>query len=527
MLLTPDKPGTYFGLRQPRRLYLPFLLYCIAVGAVHVPKVNIILALLCIKDKQEVHFGHVGSDDICDTPTVHAEMGRFLASANVISGVLCAFSSPILGMLSDRYGRKPLIAFSALGMLSGDTISLLAAWFPATISVYWILLEFVIGGLTGAFFTTVALVQSYAADCSSEENRAKVFSTLHACMYLGLAIGPAAGALLVDTIGHGNMLLAFYAAGACHLTFICYILFGIPESSPAALRARAGVPSSTDTEKFTTKLWERLHWRNLVNFLSVFWPAAGPRSSSTRSSLLTLAAVDALAFGTQMGLPPLLILFSESQFGWKNLETNLLLSLSNVIRAIILAILLPLAMKLIKSRYASLRNTSGIRLINSSAVCIGIVFDLLGYVGFGISYKSPLFIASSTIIATGALVSPVAQSSMTTYVRPDKIGQLFGAIGFLHSLARASMPSLMQVTYSLTIENSPHLPFWGLAFLFAMVLLASLHVRKESSKALTAGDNVETDVDYAELQNLDNEAHEESGENVRFLGPDLHHTISH
>src|SRR6201996_3108026 len=212
---------------------LPFFIYCLAVGAVAVPKINVILALMCIKsrpgDRQRT-WKSISGDEICTDPIVYAKMGRFVGSGNLLSGVLCAISSPLLGAWSDRYGRKPFLAFSALGMLSGDFVTVVAAWFPDTIPVYWLLLEFVIGGLTGAFLTTVALIQSYITDVTPAEKRGKIFSLLHAYLYLGLALGPAAGAFLVRNIGKGDMLSVFYVAGACHALFILYILVGIPES---------------------------------------------------------------------------------------------------------------------------------------------------------------------------------------------------------------------------------------------------------------------------------------------------------
>lgn len=106
---------------QPTRLLLPFLLYCTAMGAVAVPKVNIILAVMCAQYGDEsdaiIASRRLTNDQICNSASIHARMGRFMMWANIISGVGCAFSSPRLGSLSDRYGRKPLLAFSALGLV--------------------------------------------------------------------------------------------------------------------------------------------------------------------------------------------------------------------------------------------------------------------------------------------------------------------------------------------------------------------------------------------------------------------------
>lgn len=283
------------------------------------PKINVILALLCIRHKQNATKpGRIGPDDICADPGVHAEMGHFIAICNLVSGCLCAISGPQLGRWSDRYGRKPFIAVSALGMFSGDVVSVIVAWLPGKISVYWILLEFVVGGLTGAFLTTVALLQSYATDITPPEQRASVFSVLHACMYLGLGLGPAAGALFVRTIGKGNMLSIFYVAGACHAIFIRYVLIGIPESLPTSSNRQVPTsPSITSTQKSRSRaLLSRCH-----NPLSVL--GSSRTYSEARNALPLLAAIDALSFGVQIGLPPLLVIFSEYQLQWKNFEASL------------------------------------------------------------------------------------------------------------------------------------------------------------------------------------------------------------
>ena len=112
------------------------------MGAVAVPKLNIILALMCVQYGERAAPQGIGNDQLCDAPAIHARMARFMMFANLISGIGCAISSPKIGRLSDRYGRKPLLAFTALGLLFGDVISMIAGLFPNSVPVYWVLLEF-------------------------------------------------------------------------------------------------------------------------------------------------------------------------------------------------------------------------------------------------------------------------------------------------------------------------------------------------------------------------------------------------
>ena len=475
---------------------LPFLLYCLAVGAVAVPKINIILALMCVRDQPNRRSRSINSDDICSRPAIHAEMGRFVTYANLTSGILCVFSSPRLGALSDRYGRKPLIAFSAVGMLMGDVISVTAATFPQRISVYWILLEFVIGGLTGAFVATVAFVQAYATDSSPLEERSKVFSQLHACMYVGMGLGPAVGAFLVRTLGQGNMLWVFYAAGLFHLLFICYVLLALPESLPAVQNAKTAKDPANATSvlchgnpTYTARLRRILGSCNILVPLGVFGPSSATNvSGRSRSSLPTLAAIDALVFGVQVGLPQLLILFSEYQLQWRNLETNLFFSITNIVRAIALVVLLPQALKMAatwSSRGTAtsddllLRDddASKARRVDIMAIRGTLFLDILGNLGFAISRTPTLFILSGIVAATGSPASPVILSCMTTYIGPERVGELFGAIGLLHALARVLIPPVMQIGYSVTLISTPHALFWGISALFGVAFMATLRVK--------------------------------------------------
>jgi len=465
---------------------LPFLIYCLAVGAGAVPKINVILALLCIKAKA-TNIGltqrSISSDDICVDPAVHSEMGRFVGYGNLISGILCAISSPRIGRWSDRYGRKPFIAFSAIGMLSGDAISLLAAWFPRRISVYWILLEFVIGGLTGAFLTTVALIQAYATDISPLETRASVFSMLHACMYLGLALGPAAGAFFVHNVGRGDIVSIFYVAGACHALFILYVLVAIPESLPKPFNLPA--PTLSANKRPSKPKIGGVYNIFCLDVLSILG-SSQDTSAKSRYNLPILAAIDALSFGVQVGLAPLLVLFSEYQFHWKTYEASLLLSATNITRATILALLLPAAIAIMSSSSYAARSSPATSnptplhpnpfRLNIVIIRVCLLLVLLANLGLAFSKHALPFIIFGMLSATGAPVSALAQSSMTNNVSAERVGELFGIISLFHAVSRAVVPALMYFLYSLTLKNAPAALFWAVSVVFGVAFLGALRV---------------------------------------------------
>ncbi|KXL42004.1 MAG: hypothetical protein FE78DRAFT_173955 [Acidomyces sp. 'richmondensis'] len=483
---------------SPTRLLLPFLLYCTAMGAVAVPKVNIILAVMCAQYGDEsdaiIASRRLTNDQICNSASIHARMGRFMMWANIISGVGCAFSSPRLGSLSDRYGRKPLLAFSALGLLFGDVISIIAGWFPRRLPVYWILLEFGIGGLTGSFVSSMAIIQSYAADCTKGDARVSNFSRLHACMYLGVALGPAAGGAFIQVVGKGDLLSVLYAAGVCHAAFIAFVLFGVEESLPRAKRASENWKSMrgpsqsdmvTETSKskvILTKLRFGVEKCNLFRPLAMLRPTLEYSSKPARKFLPLLASIDGIAFGVNLGLTSVLILYAEHQYGWRTMSASLFISITNATRAAILACILPMGFRLAKQKARETdfmvpsREKTNIQ-HNLLAIRIALFFDLVSQLGFVMANHTAFFTVSGMIAAAGAPASPIMQSLMTNYVAPEKTGELLGAISLCHALARSVIPASLQLIYSLTVANAPRSIFCVLSVIFACTFIVSLTIR--------------------------------------------------
>lgn len=102
------------------------------------------------------------------------------------------------------------MACSSFGLLASEITTILAAKYPHLFSVNIILIGAVIDGLSGSFLLGMALSYSYAADCTSPARRAMAFGYFQGCLFLGIAIGPALGGMLIEMTG--NVLTVFYAA---------------------------------------------------------------------------------------------------------------------------------------------------------------------------------------------------------------------------------------------------------------------------------------------------------------------------
>jgi MFS family permease len=138
----------------------PFLLYTTAFGGIIVPKLNLIVDLICQEyyasapSNQDPISGPVdpGNEyDRCQNSAISSRASLFLLYASLIAGILSAITSPKLGALSDRYGRKKLLVLTTSGVLAGEILTILAAKYPEKVGVDWILVGYAIDGLCGSF----------------------------------------------------------------------------------------------------------------------------------------------------------------------------------------------------------------------------------------------------------------------------------------------------------------------------------------------------------------------------------------
>jgi MFS family permease len=391
--------------------------------------------------------------------------------ANLISGTLCAFSSPRLGALSDRYGRRLILAVTALGMLLGDIITITAASFPDSISVYWILVEFGFGGLAGAFIATMAVIQSYAADCSPPARRSVVFGYLHGCMFLGIAVGPLLGGLIIKATG--NIMTIFYVAFVCHLGFIVFITSFVPESLAWERQIAARERHRAELLKHPRRPWTTVtNLANIFKPLSILSPPRDQTSDITRTNLVLLAAVDTVVFGVTLGSASIVVMYSEFMFKWGNFQSSLFVSIANTFRVGMLVFVLPLVFRIFAHRLNRPSHGTAARGGNSdkfdiSVIRAAVLFDVLGYIGYAIVPNGNLFILSGVIASVGGIASPTLQSALTTHVAADKTGELLGAISLLHALSRIAAPAALHLVYSLTIGKASSAVFWCLAAVFA------------------------------------------------------------
>ncbi|KAL8734593.1 MAG: hypothetical protein Q9181_003159 [Wetmoreana brouardii] len=480
--------------RKPSIYWLlpPFLMATLAFGGTIVPKVNLIVSLICrqyFADQQfkdpnfqamPVMFG--ADNPQCQIPAVQSLVSNFTLYGNVITGLLSAVTSPKLGSLSDRYGRTRMIAFVSSGMLISEIITVLAARMPDTFSVNWLFLGFVADGLCGSFVASMALTNAYVSDCTPPAKRNVAFGYFHGVLFAGIALGPLLAGYLVRWTG--TLVSAFYYALIAHTFFASFVLLVVPESltkeRQVAAREKADLIGNVHgySDSRATQAKTMLRNSNILAPLKVLWPSGSGPIHIVRRNLVTLAAVDTIMFGVAMGSLTVVLIYSEYMFGWGTFETSLFVSIVNICRVTNLIVVMPSISRLVRGpRDNATVGKSGSDHLDLYIIRAAIFFDMLGYIGYATVRQANLFILSGALASVGGMGSPTLQSALTKHVPPEQTGAVLGAAGLLHALARVLGPVIFNSIYSATVGKFTQTVFVCLGGTFFVAFVLSWFIR--------------------------------------------------
>ena len=324
---------------------------------------------------------------------------------------------PILGMLSDRYGRRPVL----LASLVGTGVDYLIA--ALTQSIWVLFAARVIAGALGASLSTA---NAYIADISKPEERARNFGLIGATFGMGFVLGPVLGGLL----GNIDLRLPFYfAAGLAFLNFL-YGYFVLPESLK---------PENRNTQARSL---------NPFTALSVLRKTPILRGLSLSLSLIFVA------FGI---LQSVWVLYTAYKFGWRPLEVGLSLFLVGLGGVIVQAGLVrPVVARLGERRALTLAQSVG----------------LFSFTLYGLATQGWMMYATIALAALSNLGQPLIQSFLTREVSPQEQGTLQGALAGLQSLTVAVGGLLGGVLFSLVAKPDLAYGLLGLPFFAGAMLYA-------------------------------------------------------
>lgn len=327
-------------------------------------------------------------------------------------------TSPIQGALSDRFGRRPVILLSCLG-LGLDFIFMALA--P---SLAWLFVGRIISGMTSASFTTA---NAYVADVTAPEQRARSFGLIGAAFGVGFIIGPLIGGVLGDI----DLRLPFWFAAGLALLNFAYGLFVLPESLAPANRTA------------------RFDWSHANPFGSIKLLRSYPQ-------VFGLAAVVFIANLAHYVYPSIFVLFADYRFGWGQKEVGYVLAVVGVLSVIVNVALVGKMVGWLGERRALL----------FSLACGAVGFGIYGAAGVGW-----LFLLGLPISALWAISAPATQALITRQVGPEVQGRIQGALMSLVSMAGIVGPALFAGSFGYFIgDRAPvHLP--GAPWYIAAVLL--------------------------------------------------------
>ena len=471
----------------------PYFFFTVAFGGTIVPRINLIVSLVCKEYFSEISLRDPGfsimpvilgdENPQCRIPEVQSLVSKFTLYCNLASGLLSAIVSPQLGALSDRYGRKRMLSITVLGTVLCEAVIVIVATCPDTFSVYWILLGYIFDGLGGSFIAAMALSFAYASDCTPPDKRSVAFGYFHGSLFGGMAIGPIVAGYIVKATG--QLLSIFYIALVAHGAFLFFLFFLVPESLSKKRQLRAREESkSTGIDEQRTLFRKLLHTfelftgTTLLEPLFILWPTGEGTNPAVRRNLALLAAVDTTMFGVAMGSMTVVIIYVGYVFGWNTLESSAFVSIANTCRVFVLIVVLPVVSRILRGpRSSSVLKPSGCDNIDLGIIRTAIFFDLLGFIGYSTARSGTLFVLCGAVAAIGGMGSPTLQAALTKHVPPDRTGQVLGAMGLLHASARVVAPTIFNLIYAQTVGKFTQTVFVCLAATFGLAFILSWFIR--------------------------------------------------
>jgi DHA1 family tetracycline resistance protein-like MFS transporter len=327
------------------------------------------------------------------------------------------FFSPILGGLSDRFGRRPVVLLSNFGLALDYVLMALAP------SLAWLFVGRVISGITSASISTSF---AYIADITPPEKRAAVFGKVGAAFGAGFILGPAIGGLL----GGMDPRLPFWVAAGLSFANTLYGFLILPESLPSDRRS------------------------------PFRWKSANPLGSlHLLRSDRVLAGLSVANFFGQVAhvvLPSTFVLYATYRYGWDAATVGLTLALVGICAMVV--------------QGAGVGPIVG-RLGERRALLLGLGCGAIGFLIFGLAPTGPLFWLGIPVMAFWGVAGAATQSLMTRLVAPEQQGQLQGATNSVQSVSQLVGPFLFTLTFAYFIGAQAPVKLPGAPFLLAAALL--------------------------------------------------------
>jgi MFS transporter, DHA1 family, tetracycline resistance protein len=329
-------------------------------------------------------------------------------------GLMQFFCSPVVGMLSDRFGRRPVLLLSIFGLGVDYLFMALAP------TLHWLFVGRVINGITSASFSTA---NAYVADVTPAQERAKAFGLLGAAFGIGFLVGPAIGGAL----GNINLRLPFWAAAGLAACNWLYGYFVLPESLPPSRRA------------------PELNWRraNPVGALSFL---------RERKNLLGLVSINVLYLFAHNVFPSIFVLYVGYRFNWGPFAAASMLVATGVTQIIVQTLVVGRVVKAIGER---------------GALLTGLASAIFAFIAYALAATPPWFFVGIPLGALAALIMPSLQSLMSRRVPANEQGRLQGVNSAFLGLTAIFGPMIYLSTLAFAVRHDAQLHQPGIPIMIA------------------------------------------------------------
>ncbi|MGG5577584.1 TCR/Tet family MFS transporter [Myroides sp. C15-4] len=349
-----------------------------------------------------------------------AKYGGILTLAYALMQFIFA---PILGILSDRYGRRKVVLLSLFGFSIDCFIMALA-------SSYWLLfISRLLAGITGATF---AVTSASITDSTDESSRTKYFGYLNAAFHIGFILGPLLGGLL----GEYDHTYPFYFAGILGLCNVAYGYFYFPETHKTKVKTPIRLSSFSPLQSLKSI---RRFKQITVLFVVFFLLSAASHSMESTWSFFTLL-----------------------QFEWSKQQVGLSLTLIGIIGFLVQAYVLQYLSK---------------RLTDHKLIYLGVIVSFIGLVLLSFCTTTVQLWIGITLYLLGSVQQTGFQSMLSKSVDSQHQGELQGVLGSLNGLTTSIAPPLFTYSFYLFTQDNAWLYLPGIAFALAAVfMLTSLYL---------------------------------------------------
>ncbi|WCT14961.1 TCR/Tet family MFS transporter [Mucilaginibacter jinjuensis] len=325
--------------------------------------------------------------------------------------------APVLGNLSDKYGRRPVLLGSLLGFAVDYTF---LAFAP---TVWWLFVGRIIAGITGASFTTGS---AYIADISTPEKRAQNFGIIGAAFGLGFIIGPVLGGVL----GQYSTKLPFLAAAGLALINAIYGFFILPESLAPEHR-------------------RPFEWKRANPVGSLMQLKKYPAVSGLIASLI-------LIYIAAHAVQSTWTFFTMSRFSWTESLVGYSLGLVGLLSGLVQGLLIRVTIP---------------KLGQKKSIVLGLLLYTIALTLFAFATQSWMMFAILALYALGGIAGPAIQGLISGQIPPNEQGELQGGLTSLMSVTSIIGPPLMTTLFAwFTGKNAP-VYFPGASFLMGAVLM--------------------------------------------------------